>query len=259
MPKLNWDGDDFRNPRDSSGSIADNISRSGELQQGYSHGSLTRGLVAYYLMDSGEGSTLEDVVFDNDGTVNGASWSSDSKIGEACLSFDGQNDYVELSDSELFNFGKTGFCIIVWIKTSRGAEQDYITKSEFESNSESRWRLGSNDGTVFMEVDDSTESYAAQIDVNIADDNWHMLTGVRRAGEKLEIWVDGERKDTQSEPGNNIDNSNKVRIGAETDKNYFEGKMDEVRIYDRPLSTPEIKALYEFERPSKVTAEDTLQ
>ena len=50
MPKLNWDNDDFRNPQDSSGTTTENISAGG-LEQGYFHGSLTQGLVAYYPMN----------------------------------------------------------------------------------------------------------------------------------------------------------------------------------------------------------------
>lgn len=55
MTNLRWDGDDFRNEQDSSGSTANLVSNSGKLQQGYQHGSLTEGLVAYYPMERGEG------------------------------------------------------------------------------------------------------------------------------------------------------------------------------------------------------------
>ena len=98
MPKLNWDGNDFRNPQDSSGTVTDNISRSGNLQQGYKHGSLTEGLLAYYPMDEGSGSTAFDKALENDGTINGASWNSNLKLGDSCLSFDGSDNYVNAGD-----------------------------------------------------------------------------------------------------------------------------------------------------------------
>jgi hypothetical protein len=33
------------------------------------------------------------------------------------------------------------------------------------------------------------------------------------------------------------------------DKRYFNGSLDDIRIYNRALSAAEVKALYDFEKP----------
>jgi hypothetical protein len=80
MANLSWDGDDFRNEQDSSGSTADLVSHSGKLQQGYQHGSLTRGLVAYYPMEKGKGEILHDGALNNLGYIKGATWNGSGQV-----------------------------------------------------------------------------------------------------------------------------------------------------------------------------------
>jgi hypothetical protein len=38
------------------------------------------------------------------------------------------------------------------------------------------------------------------------------------------------------------------KTASEATNEYFEGKLDDIRIYDRALTEAEVKALYEFEK-----------
>jgi len=69
-------------------------------------GATVPGPVAYWPMDEGSGSTIEDSIGDHDGVINGAAWND----GE--LEFDGSADYVKVADDDELTFnGETGFSV----------------------------------------------------------------------------------------------------------------------------------------------------
>ena len=63
----------------------------------FAYSDLRTDLVSYWKFDETSGTTASDSVGSNDGTVSGATWVS-GKINNG-LSFDGNNDYVEVPDS----------------------------------------------------------------------------------------------------------------------------------------------------------------
>ncbi len=71
---------------------------------------------------------------------------------------------------------------------------------------------------------------------------WTHLVGTYD-GETIRLYVDGEEVDTASATGVLADSTAPLRVGAHDsigDHNTFHGLIDEVRIYDRPLSAEEI-------------------
>lgn len=259
MPKLNWNGDDFRNPQDSSGAVADTVSRNGNLQQGYNHGSLTRGLVAYYPMDSGSGSTATEKALNNDGTINGASWSTDSKLGEACLKFDGTDDYVDMGVLPLSG----SLTVSCWMKASEftGGEQQIVGNYNGGQSSQ-HYQLRLLDDTVEWVIDDGSTGTFANVSA-VTTGSWYHVVGVFRSDiSSMRAYVDGAKNLDRSYSGSIPDfQTASTRLGTRSDENNwnFHGSIDDVRIYDRALSTPEVKALYSLERPSKVSPDDTLR
>ena len=264
MPKLNWNGDDFRNPQDSSGTVADTISRDGSLQQGYSHGSLTKGLVAYYPMDSGSGSTLVDSTpssMNGDIQSGGTVWSENSRVGDFCLDLNGSDEYVTVPTFEIKPWN-SAITISVWIKA------DSLSKEQ---------------NTVFGQYDDATDSYTRNYlavddegnevfwdqwppggnslnSSSISLDTWYHVVIIQK-GSYRAIYLDGnlDVSDNNAETYDG-DPVTDTRIGSRLGKNYeFDGKIDDLRIYERKLSEPEIKALYNLSRPSKISPGDTLQ
>ena len=69
---------------------------------------------------------------------------------------------------------------------------------------------------------------------------------INDTGKELKIYINGDLKGYASLPGGMGDSSSNVRIGALPFANtgYFNGKIDEVRIYNRVLGPEEIKASY---------------
>ena len=97
-----------------------------------------------------------------------------------------------------------------------------------------------------------TSSAITQVqgNVNLANAAWRHMTAVCDRDTKLTVYVDGlivNSVDPTSKSGGISSEANLI-IGAIESGQYFSGKIDDVRIYNRALSEAEVKALYEFEK-----------
>jgi hypothetical protein len=257
MANLRWDGDDFRNPQDSSGATAGLISRSGKLQQGYRHGSLTEGLVGYYPFDG----DVEDYALGNDGTDNTDSGYGSGEIGSEAKNFDGNDDYILVNGGLQYDGGS--FTASAWVKTTDSGWNSILTqaKDDFNGNTSIRFVFSVRDSKAFIEVDDDSTLTTLSGSTTVNDGNWHHLVGVRDNGDELRIYVDGSLDGTTSDDTDPIPEADgDASVGAAIwDDNYLGGSIDDLRFYQRILSLPEIKALYQVTGSSKVSPGDTLQ
>ncbi|MDP6905511.1 MAG: LamG domain-containing protein, partial [Verrucomicrobiota bacterium] len=85
----------------------------------------------------------------------------------------------------------------------------------------------------------------------IHDDIWHhFVFTVDEDG--ASIYLDGNAQQRDKWTGSSIktENNYDVQIGAYGDQSYYQGKLDDIRIYNRALSAGEVKALYDSEKTS---------
>lgn len=87
-------------------------------------------------------------------------------------------------------------------------------------------------------------------DIEIRDKQWHHLV-VTRKGTSIKMYVDGDETDMSNLsvngfPSGTISTGEKTKIGV-VRALYFNGKIDDVRIYSRVLSKSEIEDIYHEE------------
>ncbi|HDZ69172.1 MAG TPA: hypothetical protein ENH43_01990 [Phycisphaerales bacterium] len=209
--------------------------------------------IAYWKFDEGQGDTAYDSAGDNDGTVYGAQWTTGQVNG--ALSFDGEEDYVDCGNPSELN--PEYVTIEAWIKTSSTGSTDSIVGKDKSSWPQQRvWgfrKRGDNEKLEFIVF--KTDSDFAGIDdwdfatgiTNISDGIWHHVAGTWD-GSIIKIYVDGQEDGSKGYVGSlQQGQTNNVFIGKmETfDPSYFNGLIDDVRIYDRALSADQIQQLYE--------------
>lgn len=218
----------------------------------------TKELVGWWKFDEGEGTIAEDSVFDNDGEVVGATWTS-GKIGGA-LDFGG-DDYVELDYS--INALKSSLVTIsAWIKgDSIGPSSGYhpiVSTYDYKGyvfpyHYKYGYVLYVKDKMPrFYLASGSAHYYVGSSELEI-DNGWHHLAGTYD-GDTLKIYVDGESVHYTPPIGltGYYDDYDKTYIGYEDrfygddvlgypDSDiYFDGIIDDVRVYRRPLEIFEI-------------------
>jgi hypothetical protein len=235
---------------------------SGDIQQGYELGSLTRGLVAYYSMEKGQGQVLHDGALDNLGQIEGATWNGSGQVGSDALSFNGSSNYV--------NIGKAGtysaMTISVWLKWSASGSFQSAFGYADTGNSESVGIFvdNQNDGGFSIAFDDGTNRNAVNTPSGgYGDGNWHHIVGTLSKSGTNTIYADGTKINSASDGDpdlGTISQSLDYYIGAinldDSPSDYFAGEIDDFRIYDRALSQPEIEALAGLTEPSGFLVEE---
>jgi len=199
------------------------------------------GLLLYYPMD---GSALDASGNENDGTVNGAVPTEDQfGISNQAYSFDGGSN-IEVGLTAIADYP---FTFAAWIKTA-GASA-VIANLADNTVEKTYYDLGINlDGTVYLRsrFDDGNESAAISTQ-SVNDNRWHYAVGVFASDSQRILYLDGElaAQDADTVAYNPAVNVFDIgRRGDASPQSYFNGVIDEVRLYDRALSQSEVKSLY---------------
>ena len=218
------------------------------------------GLVAYYPFN---GSANDESGNGNHGSVNSATLSTD-RFGNQnkAYSFDGIDDFIEVPDALELNFGSGDFSISLWFKLSdTESKQMLLHKSTFSSvNLPQYWiRVNGNDSYLFFNTQALGPSdYLGVSAGNIGDGetNWHNLT-VTRSSETLNLYLNGQFITSSTGDFKNVTNSGSLLIGAQqssegsdTKYNFADGKIDDIRIYNRTLSLSEVMAIFSEQQKS---------
>lgn len=189
------------------------------------------------------------------------------------LSFDGVNDYDFASDA--LSGGTTGagldmgardWTVAAWIKTTSSGM--VLTKMGFVGGSNpDGWGISvSGNGTVGAVIHKSgggTVNIFSGDGTIVNDGQWHHIAVVFNRTENMTRYVNGVRSGTRyslsSLSGQTVNNSVQVRIGARDqpgDEIFFQGLIDDARIYALALNAQEIAALAGVEPPPPVLWSD---
>src|SRR5262249_33813075 len=206
------------------------------------------GLIAAYNFNEGSGTTVNDASGHGiTGTVHGTTWTTGGRYGNA-LSFNGSSSYVDLGNPALLQI--TGSMTwSAWVKAGANPADDgqIVTKS----NNVSGWQLKtSNDTgpqTFGTAVARANNAYAQRYSRTVRTLNvWYHVAGVYNAtAQTLDIYVNGVLDNgtlSGTIPAQQVIPSVNVNIGRRSGGFYFNGIIDDVRIYNRALSQAEIQA-----------------
>ncbi len=203
-------------------------------------------LVAYFPFS--QGAPLEDAT-GNGYTLSsyGPSWTSNGRTGGA-YNFDGTNDYFRFTRMISDNF-----TISFWINTvNPDQSSSYSCNSWWDHTGlVSISGYGDDRFTTFLCFNyfaagiSSPYSSVASTD-SVVDGDWHHVVATRNKQTGLiSIYVDGYLEGTKIASTNSLVGSSYMFIGKKY-LHYYQGLMDEVRIYNRDLTADEVQTIYDF-------------
>lgn len=221
------------------------------------------GLVLHLSFDENtiNGDTVEDQSGNgNNGTINGDATTADGKHGEA-LEFDGVNDFVEipLADSITFSTGDS-LTVQVWIKTDDEPTQNDGIVGNYRQGTDALWLLsvsGDNAaarGKMGFSVRDKGRTNSAGVTSPdfLNDGQWHLLAGVRdQDAKKLRFYVDNVLIEEKDDNTQDINSGQSIWIGEHLSR-FYKGLIDEVKVWNRPLTAGELQT--SGEQPAPVEA-----
>ncbi|HWW00426.1 MAG TPA: fibronectin type III domain-containing protein [Candidatus Acidoferrum sp.] len=209
------------------------------------------GLAAAYSFNEGAGTTVTDSSANgNSGTIFGATWTTSGKYGDA-LSFDGSTSYVDLGNPGSLQL--TGSMTLeAWVFATGTPPDDgqIIAKSDTGSGL-GGWQLKTTPDTgvetfgVAVSADGNTHVHRYSKTVR-ALNTWYHVAGVYNASAKtLDIYVNGVLDDgvlNGPVPASQVNPALNANIGRRSGGYYFQGTIDEVRVYSVALTATQIQA-----------------
>ncbi|MEM5797227.1 MAG: LamG domain-containing protein [Candidatus Aenigmatarchaeota archaeon] len=205
----------------------------------------------YWTFDEGSGTLTKDFSGNqNNGTLTNfdfnasSGWfnGTDCKYG-SCLKFDGVNDYVSVSNPVNIPIGNSPYTIALWFKADSNGVRGLVGWGNFGAwNQVNALRLW---GDSCPNLGFRHYWWSNDLDVCTnypAVGGWSHVAATFD-GTTRRIYLNGTQIASDTPTGHNVPNANNFRIGSTNLGEYFNGTIDDVRIYDRALTADEIKSL----------------
>ncbi|MDF7807193.1 LamG domain-containing protein [Pontiellaceae bacterium B12219] len=207
-------------------------------------------LVAHWPMDDGSGTEVADASgYGFDAALSGGVWTS-GRMGGA-LEFNGSisSDTVTIP-ANVFGSVSNEVTISMWVKgdPDQQPRQDSVFYAEDSeghrilnihlpwSSSVVYWDAGNSSGYDRIQTNASPAEFEGEW-------NHWVFTKDADAG-IMKIYLNGSLWHSGSENTRSLSTVTEARFGSGIDGNYYEGSLDDVRVYNHALTDGEVSALY---------------
>jgi hypothetical protein len=179
---------------------------------GLSNGDSLSAVPAHFWDLNDSGLTALDQVGIINGVINGASTTLDASKGNV-LSFDGDNDYVNLGDVEEMDQADR-FTISLWFKRSADSSTeatangiDNVLIAQASDSSNDNLEIGTQGSEIEIYVDSGTAStdQTVRVEAGITNDVWYHLALVY--GSEMSVYLDGIKVSTWTQYNGRLESS----------------------------------------------------
>ena len=196
---------------------------------------------------------------DNSGTLgdngDGTFYGNISRAVPGVINFgvwhDGSDDYMKIANNSALDFNSENdfFAVSIWFKYSNSTGSNFkqlIGKSK-NKYSNCQFLIYLRNNSLYGKIGNAT---TAALGANLNDDSWHLVTLVNNPiDENLTIYLDDAAIfKTKNHNSHHSSYGAPIHVGALTESGnpseFYNGYMDEIIIYDRPVSTTEIADRY---------------
>ncbi len=234
--------------------IGSEVNSSASQPQGT--GRLDSGLAGYWKLDEGSGTSAADSSTNaNTGTLtNGPTWTT-GQIGSA-VDFDGTNDYITMGDQSIHE-GMAMMALSGWIKMDALPASNYFVITKSSAIGQYRLAISSTGMPTFVVATTNNAWYSSGTTASgttaLTTSAWTHLLGTYD-GQYVRLYVNGVLvgAGSQAISGNIVSSTSEFRLSYDSYGNYFNGQIDEVRLYSRALSADEVADLYRLTSPTGV-------
>ncbi len=200
-------------------------------------------ILGKWKLDENNGTTAFDSsINNNSGEINNCKWSEG--VNYSALSFNGKDAYVEISDDDVFDVEKE-MSISAWAKVTKLGTTKVLQKGDWDGHG------------IYLDLWNGwTTSYRIKgksIKVNWGEgqpktDRWYFIASVYN-GEEIQLFVDGKLMNSTKASGLLDSNTRPVLIGSSGGAKFFNGLIDECKIYSKALTSQEILNEYNEYNP----------
>lgn len=198
-------------------------------------------------IESWDGSSWQEMVNDGglgnnaNGVITGATLDNvNQKLGTGCYSFDGSDDDVDVGNDPGLD-GSSDLTINLWVNKSSTANQMIIGKGSANAYE----LLSSNsDNTIIWRIHDGATKDVTSTST-LSAGTWYMITTIYdNSASETRLYINGTLEATLPGIGTLSTTSNPLFLGRNNAGNYYSGKLDDMGLWTRVLTTSEINDLY---------------
>ena len=231
-------------------------------------GPINSGLVAYYPFN---GNANDSTLIGSNGIVYGAHLMADRNgVPNSAFEFDGIDDYIEIDSKKEQSASLYQLSISAWVKIksfSNNNGSTFIFQKTMKNNHSSDWGLkyadkeanqsieelrfmgelytpGNNSGGTFTLI-----GYKSEIEPEL--EKWYHIFINYDLQDKEEIFINGKSASSVGYGSNTHsfwENNAKLIIGKDFEsKTYFNGTIDDIRLYNRILTSKEVEYLFSLD------------
>ncbi|GMV43126.1 MAG: hypothetical protein AMXMBFR64_48420 [Myxococcales bacterium] len=200
--------------------------------------------VVYLKLDEGTGATAFDSSsYGNHAAFNGATWAAGQSGGAA--QFAGAQ-WLEIANGTSNKVTGPGITMMAWVYWSG------VTGSNIIVNKESTYEAGVNNGTFQCAVATSGGSWFWSGTAAVPANTWTHVACTHGPDNQIRTYVGGVLKTTQANTGNGtiVTNNNVVQVGRRVAGSFFNGRLDEVAIFDHALTGARIAQIFSSGLPA---------
>jgi hypothetical protein len=217
------------------------------------------GLVAYFPFEEGVGNednsslgAILDMAGGNTGTPigfaqtgNSSNWISETSFittsanTNVAMDFDGVDDFIDIPNNA--SLALDDFTLEAWVNTTSTVAYSRVIAKP--SGGFANYSLMVHNGIVGVGFDTGLLNNYIYGSTTVNDGNWHHIVGVRSASTNmLYIYVDGMLDVSSSTTGTPLISTESLRIGlfGGAYAQRYQGRLDEIRIWNRALDQKEI-------------------
>jgi hypothetical protein len=218
--------------------------------------------IAHYKFDECTGSTAYDSSGKGyNGTItpgasgNTAAGSCNTGVGtemwndgttgkyNSSLGFDGTDDYTQVTDTSALRFDNSGedFSLFTWVKRNTTGTEYLVSKEDADNDG---WRLMFNSSNQVVCSQDATDVTSS---ASITDTAWHLVGCTIDRDGNGQVYIDGIANGSAVSMGTDaMATTSNIRLGTRsyTSTSYFNGLLDDTRIYSYVLTPTQITTLY---------------
>ena len=221
-------------------------------------------VVGYWRLEEGAGIYTKDISGNNNhGTLtNGPVWKQIQTplFLTQSVDFDGTNDYISVSDSDVFSFGDSStdspFSISGWIKMDDATKFRILGKGDASGDYEWLFTTSSDDGLYLLLYDGDTsnriDAYVTTT-VTTLEGDWIYVTATYDGSglnTGIEIYINGVQQSiTRGSTGSytamhNYGIGPKIGYGGTVFGGYSNGKVSQIILWNKELTSSEVETLY---------------